>query len=134
MARLPPPEHTRWKKGVSANPGGRPRVKGDLAKITDLTNVELKKLITKYFRMDKNAVKEVGESTTLPMIDVAIARTIFRASQSGDFHKLLPLIERVCGKVKDVMEVIQPEPVIIQRSDGTEIELGTRIVEAEIVN
>lgn len=101
-----------FQKGVSGNPGGRPKLSKDLLNTKEFTDYELRRVISKYFRMKKEACKEAGQSETLPMIEVAIARAVQKAAHLGDITRIIPLIERVCGKMKDKVE----------HTDGTELE------------
>jgi hypothetical protein len=94
-----------FQKGQSGNPGGRPKVKGALAEIEDFNSAELRKIVSKNFRLTKPEVKAAGESDTLPCIEVAIARAIHKGIVTGEVSRIMPLIERTCGKVKEEADV-----------------------------
>ncbi len=119
-----PPEHTRFKKGQSGNPGGKPKLAADLAKISTYTDAELRKVISKYLRMIKAALIDAGNSEALPIIEIIIARTLVQAGNKGDFTRILPLIERVAGRV---LPVAQDEGAIhkltIERVTGEKVEM-----------
>lgn len=104
MTKRAPPEHSRFKKGQSGNPGGRPKCSKELAEIKTFNDMELKKVISKYLRMSKPELIKAGNSEDLPGIDLIIARTMVNAANKGDFSRIVYLIERVCGKVSE------PEP------------------------
>ena len=112
-----PPEATRFKKGQSGNPSGRPK---------NLFSVDqLKAVIGKHFRMTHKEVQEVLASSKSPTIDLIVCSAINRAIADGDIARAEYLFNRSLGKVKDVMEIVRPEPVIIKRLNGEEISLDT---------
>lgn len=116
-----------FEKGVSGNPGGRPKVSDALRGVVNVTNVELVKLISKYFRMNILEVLQAAESQVLPMIEVAIARCLEVTAKGGDFNKLAPLVDRVGGKVlAQTIEIDLPEPIVIVRRTGEEVVLSAK--------
>lgn len=100
-----PPESTKWKKGVSPNPGGRPKILGELAAVQNFTDQEAKRIISKYLRKEKPALQEAVNSTTLPSFEMIIASSILKAIQYGEYNRVAPIIERVIGKVKENVDV-----------------------------
>lgn len=50
--RHAPPEHTWWKPGVSGNPGGRPRVVGELKELARSYTLEAMETLAKVMRDD----------------------------------------------------------------------------------
>jgi hypothetical protein len=124
-----PPVGKRFTKGKSGNPKGRPPLSAELKAIKELTADEIKRTIAKYFRLAKRDVEEILIDEELPSLDHLIASTICVAIKNGDISRAEYLFMRSLGKVKDVMEVVQPEPVIIRRSNGEEVSLDTRIDE-----
>lgn len=116
-----------FQKGQSGNPGGRPKLPDALKGVSIITNFELQKIISKYFRMTKPEVVEAGTSETLAMIEVAIARCLVVAAKFGDFNKLAHLVDRVGGKVlAQTVEIDLPEPIVIMRRTGEEVILSAR--------
>ena len=112
MPRVQPPKDCRFKKCQSGNPGGRPKLPEHLKEIKEFNDQELKRIISKYFRMTKPECKEASESDDLPMVELAIASALQTSVRYGEISKIIPLIERVCGKVKDKFE----------HTDGTQME------------
>lgn len=129
MANPNPPEHTRFKKGVSGNPAGTRKLPLDLRKIAEMTADELKRIISKHFRMDKDELELVLNDPRSPTINLIIASTIARAIKEGDVYRAESLFQRSIGRVADAVEIEMPKPVVIQRLDGTIIELGSEDVE-----
>lgn len=127
-----PPEYTRFKKGQSGNPSGRPKVAKELASISTYTDAELRKVISKYLRMIKAALIEAGNSEALPIIEIIIARTLVQAGNKGDFTRIMPLIERVAGKVLPVDPAAGAiHKLTIERISGEKVELTSK-VETEV--
>jgi hypothetical protein len=77
-----PPKNSRFKKGKSGNPRGRPKAKMSLA---ELFEHELQRTIT---------VEEEGERRRMSRKEAIIKRALNRAI-GGDFSLLRPLIEMI---------------------------------------
>jgi hypothetical protein len=120
----PPPEHTKWKKGQSGNPGGRPKLPAELKMIKELTGEEVKRLFAKYARMNKEEISSAVTDKTTPMFELVIAAGLVKAVKDGDYQKLNFILDRTIGKVVEKTEVELPEPVIIRRASGEEIYLA----------
>jgi hypothetical protein len=101
MPRRPPPleasRATQFKKGQVANPGGR--VKGLL------TRTALENKISVAMNKTAKKLKEELKSGELSAIDAMIASIICRAVDNGDHLRLDFVLNRILGKVKDVVEV-----------------------------
>ncbi len=123
MAKVPPPEHTRWKKGVSGNPTGGRKLPDDLRKVAPLTSEELRRTISKHFRFNKTQLAEVLSNPNAPTIDIIIASTIAHAMKHGDIQKAEYLFQRLIGRVTEKVEVQYPEPVVIERPSGEQLVL-----------
>jgi hypothetical protein len=128
-----PPAEYRFKKGQSGNPGGRPKIPDSLKGIKDLDDAEMKRLISKYLRMTHELVNKIKDAMDIPMIEKVLARTMINASNHGDITKLLPLIERLCGKV-------MPQPLdaggavhklTIERISGEKVEMTSSSAKEE---
>jgi len=132
MPKLPPPEHTRWKKGQgSPNPGGRPKLPKELAKTPLLSSEAIKRTISKHFAATKEELEKIKGDSTSSALDLVIVSTILKAIDHGDIGRAEMLFCRLVGRVKDFVEVIPPQPVIIHRLEGGTVELGTKTIEAE---
>lgn len=120
-----------WKKGESGNKGGKPPLP-DILKKTKLHTIdEIKRTISRYFRMDKDGIEAILSNPKIPSLDLIIASTIAKAIEHGDIHKAEYLFTRLVGRVTEKIEVQHPEPVMIQRASGEVIEVGVQDAEEE---
>jgi len=83
-----PPQHTRFKPGVSGNPKGRPKQTKDLEKLFDR---ELSKLVR---------INDGGESRTISKRE-AVVKTIVHASLQGNIRSQ-QLLVKLAGKSLDL--------------------------------
>lgn len=120
-----------WKKGESGNKGGS-RPLPDVLKKSKLHTIdEIKRTISLYFRMDKEAIIAILDNPKVPSLDLIIASTIAKAIEHGDIHRAEYLFTRLVGRVTEKIEVQHPEPVMIQRASGEVIEVGVQDAEVE---
>lgn len=118
-----PPEHSKWKPGQSGNPSGRPKIPEHLRGVMELTVDELKRTIAKHFRMEKSEIDRVLDNPRSIALDLVIASAIAKAINDGDVHKAEYLFLRSLGKVTEKLELLHPEPVVIQRISGEQVSL-----------
>jgi hypothetical protein len=114
---VPPPR--RWQKGQSGNPSGKPK--------NVFTAEELRKKIAKVLALTKEELAKVLQDKDSKALELVLASVVARAIKDGDIGKMEYLFMRTLGKVKDTMEITRPEPVIIQRLDGAEVRLETKL-------
>lgn len=129
MNKKGPPDNYKFKKGQSGNPSGRPKLLQELLGIRELTSEELKRRIAKYMRMTLTHIEAVLMDPENIAIDLIIASALQKAIKEGDIAKAECLFNRALGRVKETMEVVQPEPIIIMRKDGSQVELGIAVEE-----
>lgn len=109
-----PPQHTRWPKGRSPNPAGRPKGQG----ITDRLWVIL-------FETDGDGVT-VAERLVRAGVDAAM---------NGDFRFWSAIVNRIDGKVTDqieqqdkvevVLRYVDESPSRLDHIEGNESDWGT---------
>jgi hypothetical protein len=90
-------EATRFKPGQVATPGGRPKIPDELKAHKVLTKDEVSHTIAMYARMDAGALQELSVNPATKGIDRAIILNIL------DHHKLPIILDRVIGKVTEVV-------------------------------
>lgn len=107
MPAPPPPVHTRFKKGQSGNPGGKPKQL--------LTKDTVYKHLSKFAHMSRVELQEkVINNPSATMLEIMIASVMVRAAKDGDYARLSFLLDRSVGKVKDesavqLLNKIDPE-------------------------
>lgn len=119
----------KFKKGESGNPGGRPRLPDDLKTIQQLTADEYNRRIAKHLRMDRTELDAVLNNPATIIFDLIIAKTLQKSAEHGDINKAEYLFSRTLGKPKETMEVMQPPPMVIERTDGSQTILGVKVEE-----
>lgn len=111
---------------VKGQPGGpgKPRTPEDIKEARKLTQIELERAVNKYLYLSRAELKAAIEQPGTPMLDLMIASIVAQAAQKGDQVRLDFILNRIIGKVQDRLEVRTPKPFIVQRADGTALELG----------
>lgn len=126
MANPNPPEKTRFKKGMSGNAGGRPKLSPELKAIKALTSEEYIRTISKHLRKNKKQLLDTLQDANSTVLDMVICSTFAKVIKDGDIYRAECMFTRMLGKVTDKVEVLHPEPVVIEKSDGVQIELGVK--------
>lgn len=111
----------RYVKGQTGNPGGRAKMPADLRGIAVLTTEELKLTISKYFKCIKKELDDLVQNPKTPALDLILIKSILNSMSSGDLHKVEYLFLRCLGRVTDKIEIVHPEPTVINRSNGEQV-------------
>jgi hypothetical protein len=108
------------------NPGGPGRPKKDplVKKAAKMTRNEVEECLVRYLRHSVSELKELIKNDKLTTIEMLVARIIYQGIRTGDQQKLNFLLERIVGKVKDQIEHNIIRPTVIERLDGTQVQLG----------
>lgn len=96
MARVPPPEHTRWKPGTSGNEGGRPKGL--------LTVDAVRQMMHRFWVMSAAELLTVLEDPKTPMGELMVASVMAKAAKDGDYARLAFLLDRQTGKIREEVE------------------------------
>jgi hypothetical protein len=138
--RIPPPEY-RFKPGQSGNPGGSQKMPAELQKANKLSAKKFIEYVNRYINMDREEIKEDMKRKEATMLELLVAGMISRAVSQQDPVRANFILDRTIGKVIDKMEIeiVVPKPTIIQRHDGSQVELGHQLIaentiDAELVN
>ena len=116
-----------FKPGQSGNPAGYPGLPKDIRDARKLGQIELERTVNRLIYMTSDELTAVITDTSVPMFDKILAQILCQASDKGDQARLDFILNRVVGKVQDRVEVTTPKPFIIERRDGSQIELGAKI-------
>lgn len=115
---------TRFKKGQSGNPNGRPRIPEDLKMARRLNKLELEKLLNQFLFMTPIEMEARVKSQDVTAIEAMIGSIIIKAVKDGDQQRLNFILERLIGKVKDQIDLTVVKPFIIKRPNGELVEMG----------
>ena len=113
-----------WVTGQSGNPEGRPAIPEDVKKIRKMTNDEVKEVGTLLLNGKESDLKAMLTSEETPILKKWMASVSLEGLRNGDEKRLNAILDRIVGKVKDVVQVELPKPTVIERLDGTSVELG----------
>ncbi len=107
MAKRGPkgPNATTIKAGETRNPGGRPKLSPEVKALRAISGEELSRIISKYFRLPVSALYTFIADPTAPSIHVYICTMITSAIEMKDPSLAKELLERMCGKVKDQLQI-----------------------------
>ena len=115
---------TRFKKG---NPG-RPKGVTSIPKvIKEYTRKELAEMVSYlFFNCDKKDLAEIKKDPKTSMAKLALIKVIQDTAKHGDTVKLKFILESVMGKMKDNIEITNPDgnlnkpQIIVLPSNGRE--------------
>ena len=89
-------------------------------------------MLNLYLTLSSEEISERMTDRTTPALEKMVGSIIQKAVDQGDQQRLTFLLDRLVGKVKDELDItVIPRPVIIERSDGTEIEMTSEVKEIE---
>lgn len=92
-----------FPKGVSGNPGGRPKMSPDLSKISHLTKEKLIIILNEFINLDRDELAAKLQNPKATMLELAVGHIIAKAAKEGDTLRLNFLFDRIVGKVTDVV-------------------------------
>ena len=122
-------EKTRFKKGVSPNPGGKRKLPEDIKKARALNQIELERVCNKQLWMTRDELKDLMKDPAANMLELTVASILGQAMQKGDQQRLEWIAMRLIGRVSDRIEVTSTQPFAVKLLEGAVIELGTKTVE-----
>ncbi len=100
-----PPDHVKWKKGQSGNPSGRPKADVVIADINRLSQRDLVEKLREFGNMTPSELqKTVWKDQKTTTFEVVCAK-IYIDAMAGKADARQILLERLCGKVKDTLEI-----------------------------
>ena len=102
---IPNSEGTRWKKGQSGNPNGRPKKISTVLQIEGFNQFQIKQicsLVSGANLVELDRILNAPEATALELV---IARTFKKAIATGDYRAIKDVIEMVAGKAMQQTEI-----------------------------
>jgi hypothetical protein len=94
------PENLKpWPKGVSGNPGGRPK--------RQFTAEDVGLVIEKYMLLPQGELQAIYEDKETNGVNALAAGAVLEAIRAKDWNAVRDMLDRSIGKVKDISEVHQ---------------------------
>jgi len=95
-----------FKKGHKMSVGhGRPVIPAEVKEIRKLNNEKLAVIMDKYAHKSLNELKLIETMENVPAFELLIVKVLIQAIEKGDPVRFNLLFDRMCGKVKDKLEV-----------------------------
>ncbi len=115
-----------WKSGETGNPNGSPGLPKDLKDARKLNQVEFERAVNKCLYLTPTKLQEHLVVEDTPVIEHLIGSVILRGIKEGSHAHLEFVLNRLVGKVQDRIEVRMPEPYVVEKMDGTTVEMGAK--------
>jgi hypothetical protein len=108
------------------NPGGpgKPPLPPELKEAKRLTKTAFEAMANRFLWMTTAELAAHHDDPATPAIERLIISILAAGETEGDQARAEWFLNRLLGKVTDKVEVSQPKPFVIQRSDGSETLLG----------
>lgn len=97
-------KETRFKKGISGNPGGQRKLPPDVKIAKDITQDNVILMFSEVMLMDEFQIKDLLANPKENKFKRAIAQVLDKAEKYGDATRLEFLLNRTIGKVTDRIE------------------------------
>lgn len=115
MARKPPPEHTRFKKGQSGNPQGARLHNPEIRLIKRMTLDQVVEIGSLVLDGNVAELKRIARDEKESVLKVMLAAVAARTITKGDPEALDALLDRLIGKV--------PNPVQLSGQGGSPLQM-----------
>lgn len=97
-------EKTQFKPGQTGNPNGRPIISPEIKALKTLTVKSYREIIQHVIDGNVEQLKEIVRDNTQPALKVAVAAAVITAIKKGDIATVEKILERVIGKVPDIVQ------------------------------
>lgn len=84
--------------------GGRPKLKPEEKTVREITQYNLRVIVTKYWYKTRKELMDLHSKGTLPMIEDNVIRLLMEVSKSGDIRNFEVFLDRLIGKPKQIIE------------------------------
>ena len=113
-----------FQPGQSGNPNGRPPVAADVLRIRKLTNDEIKEVGSILLNGRESDLEALLKDDETPILKKWMASVALTGMKTGDEKKLNAILDRIAGKIPQQVDMtVAPRPVLIEKHDGTVIEM-----------
>lgn len=121
-----------FEKGNKAAKGvGRPWLDPNVKMMKRFTADELGQLISTLLYATDAEIDAIAANPEAPTGKKIIAKALINARDHGTWSTLNSILDRLIGKVKDVVEHQGLRPSILKRTDGTSVEFSLEKVREE---
>lgn len=104
----------QFKPGQTGNPGGRPK--------QVITVDKLRTIIDKISLKSMAEIREMVKDESLPIVEMQIAAAMLSAATTGDFSKVALIMDRLLGKVPQVLDQnVKTEDITASKENVTEL-------------
>lgn len=93
-----------FKKGQSGNPSGRPKMPSDIIEGRKFNQIEVARIFNRFVNYSYEDLKAVMNSPTSTTMELIIGKIMGEAIRTGDHMRMNFILDRMIGKVKDVVE------------------------------
>jgi len=100
-----PKADTKFKPGVSGNPGGRAKLAPEILMLKRDASVQAQVDIIKVWQMPHSEMFLVEQQQNVPAGYKALVSCLNNAIQTGEMKTVNLFLDRVVGKVKDQLEI-----------------------------
>ena len=116
-----PPEHSKFKKGQTGNPNGRPRKFVTTLKDIGYKRSEINDTIQAMLAMDKDELTDAMKNPKATILEMTVASAMKKSIEKGSLYSIETLLSRVFGMPKQEIE-----QTIIERPIFTGIDLDVQ--------
>lgn len=125
-------DKTKFKKGHSGNPKGRPPLNPIQKALKNLTIDTYREVIELVLTGNVQALKDMVENPNTPAIQVGVATSFMKAIKSGDYAIIERIAERIVGKIPDVVNINSQSTSKVITIDKEVLKLAMDELEIEV--
>lgn len=122
---------TRFKKGTTGNPSGRPTVPKEIRELKKVTAEGFAEMASTLLYATDEQIVALLKDPGAPMLKKIVARILEKTIETGSMAQMDQLLNRLIGKVQDHVKHTITRPSILVRRDGSEVVFTNKPVSEE---